>query len=154
MPLQDLIAEYISRGMSPEEAAKAIVAELGLLPGLAKTPRRRPPSPVQVLAQVADALPQPPIQPPVGATFLFVSPGGALVNRGWRPPGITPWGFHRGYFISDSGGKLTLHRSGQAVNEWLYSSAEGPAKARNEAVEFVKRWPIQAEKSVIPGRRY
>lgn len=105
MALEDLLAEYQARGLSREQARRAVIAELqGMtpttpLPKMVRgAPRltRTPPSPVEVVKRVAEALPQPPMSPPTGGHFAKVTPGGRIDGMGWRPPGITPVGFYRG----------------------------------------------------------
>lgn len=170
MALEDLIAEYQARGLSREEARRAIIRDFqemapkGPRPELspmrpvleefaASRRRRQPPSPVEVVERVAEALPQLPVQPPVGATYARILPSGAFDPKGWRPPGITPVGFHRGYWTKLSGDLQVLYRSGQAVNQWDASTVGARTGALAEIAAFVTKWPIQAERSVFTGGR-
>ena len=152
MPLlEDLVTEYQDRGLSREQAVRAILKEIEDLEPRRRPPR--PPSPREVVEQIAEIAPQPPVPPPGGTNFAKITPGGVSTPMGWRPPTITPVGFHRGYWTGQAGEVLTLFRYGLAVNEWDVSTVEGQKRAVSESVEFVKKWPIQAEKSVYTGGR-
>ena len=161
--LSDLVAKYRRDYRVGDSEAKAlIIRDLQQMASEEEEHRaeayirRRqapaPPAAPAVISRVAEALPQPPVAMPVGAYFAQVSPQGKVDPRGWRPPGVTPVDFHRGYWTMREGKSLTLYRSGQPVNGWDIS--RGPQQAENEVQDWVKRWPIMAERSIIPGQLY
>lgn len=153
MPLlEDLVQEYEARGLSREAAVRAIINEIDdLAPPSAR--RVRPPTPRRVVEKVAEAAPPPLVKLPGGSMFQRITPGGATQPQGWRPPGIRPTSFHRGYWTAEAGGTQILYRGGQAVNEWDVSTTEGREQAQRETTDFVKKWPIAAERSVFTGGR-
>jgi hypothetical protein len=177
--LEALLRRYqLERRVSREEAVRMVRADLGEPPGpsrqtqekmaqgelawsarakasreAARTRGRAPPSPAAVVSRVAEVLPQPPITPPVGAYFARIYPGGRIDPQGWRPPGVTPVKFYEGYWTRKAGDTLTLYRSGEPVNEWNVASGQELSQALNDLTEFVKRWPIMAERSVRTVRR-
>jgi len=109
--IQDLIAEYQQRfGISQDEAITRLRTDLQELkaPSPVVRPPRRPPAPTEVIDRVAEViLPPLPGKLPGSTTYANIGPGGAETPKGWRPPGIRPTGFHRGYWTGEAGEVLT-----------------------------------------------